>query len=74
LPPTHRYQGFYYYTRTEEGQQYALHCRRRVPPGLGPATESDTPDEGQAEEVLLDENKRKEEGKHSFYMVRGLLL
>jgi hypothetical protein len=40
-----------------------------VPAGLGPATESDAPAEGQAEEVLLDENRRKEEGKHSFYMV-----
>jgi len=65
----HRYQGYYYYTRTEEGQQYALHCRRRVPPGQGAPTEADGPDDTQPEEILLDENKRKEEGKHSFYMV-----
>lgn len=64
-----RYQGYYYYTRTEEGQQYALHCRRRVPPGQGAPTEADGPDDTQPEEILLDENKRKEEGKHSFYMV-----
>lgn len=47
-PNTHtRYQGYFYYTRTEEGAQYALHCRRRVPPGLGAPTEADAPDEGQ---------------------------
>jgi hypothetical protein len=67
--PGRRYQGYYYYTRTEEGQQYALHCRRRVPAGLGAPTESDAPDVSQPEEVMLDENKRKEEGRHSFYMV-----
>lgn len=61
--------GYFYYTRTEEGQQYALHCRRRVPPALGAPTETDAPDDSQPEEVLLDENKRKEEGKHDFYMV-----
>ncbi|KAF6261715.1 prolyl oligopeptidase [Scenedesmus sp. NREL 46B-D3] len=64
-----RYQGYYYYTRTEEGQQYSVHCRRAVAPGAGPPAESDQPGEGGAEEVLLDENRRKEEGKHSFYMV-----
>jgi protease II len=64
-----RYQGYYYYTRTEEGQQYAVHCRRAVAPGAGAPAESDEPAAGQAEEVLLDENKRKEDGKHSFYMV-----
>ena len=26
-----RRRGYYYYTRTEEGKQYAVHCRRRVP-------------------------------------------
>jgi hypothetical protein len=30
---------------------------------------ADAPSEDQSEEVILDENKRKEEGKHSFYMV-----
>ncbi|WIA19863.1 hypothetical protein OEZ85_005766 [Tetradesmus obliquus] len=64
-----RYQGFYYYTRTEEGQQYAVHCRRAVAPGAGALAESDEPGQQQPEEVLLDENRRKEEGKHSFYMV-----
>jgi hypothetical protein len=64
-----RYQGYYYYTRTEEGQQYAVHCRRAVAPGASAPAESDEPGDEQPEEVLLDENKRKEDGKHSFYMV-----
>ena len=33
-----RYHEYYYYTRTEEGKQYSVHCRRRVPPGAGPVT------------------------------------
>lgn len=44
-----------------------------MPPGLGAPTEADAPDESQPEEILLDENKRKEEGKHSFYMVRACM-
>jgi len=28
-----RRRGYYSYTRTEEGKQYAVHCRRRVPDG-----------------------------------------
>lgn len=47
-----------------------MHCRRAVPPDAPPQTETDGPDEGgTTEEVLLDENRRKEEGKHEFYMV-----
>jgi oligopeptidase B len=30
--PTHK-GGYWYYTRTVEGQQYAIYCRRAVPPG-----------------------------------------
>jgi len=66
-----RSHGYYYYTRTGEGQQYKVHCRRAVPPGAGAPTERDTLDEAQPEEVLLDENRRKEEGRHTFYMVGG---
>lgn len=67
-----RYHGYFYYTRTEEGQQYKSHCRRLVPSTAGPATERDALDPQQPEEVLLDENKRKEEGGHDFYMVGDL--
>ncbi|WIA17986.1 hypothetical protein OEZ85_009475 [Tetradesmus obliquus] len=61
--------GYYYYTRTEEGQQYKLHCRRPVPASAGIASESDAVDASLAEEVLLDENQRKAAGNFNFYMV-----
>ncbi|KAI3426332.1 hypothetical protein D9Q98_008705 [Chlorella vulgaris] len=64
-----RYQQFYYYTRTEEGQQYAVHCRRRLPAGVGPPSENDVMDKSVPEEVLLDENK--EAKPHKFYMTAG---
>jgi len=47
-----------YYTRTETGEQYAIHCRREVVDGVE-----------QAEQVLLDENK--EAKGFSFYMTGG---
>jgi len=43
LSVPYRLRGFLYYTRTEEGKQYAIHCRRRDA-------------EGSAEEILLDLN------------------
>jgi oligopeptidase B len=48
--------GYWYYTRTVEGQQYAIHCRRAVAPDerVPPSTEDGSPLEG--EEVLLDGN------------------
>jgi oligopeptidase B len=48
--------GYWYYTRTVEGQQYAIHCRRAVRPGEvdPPSTEDGRPLDG--EEILLDEN------------------
>jgi oligopeptidase B len=67
-----RDQGFYYYTRTEEGQQYKLHCRRPVPASAGAASEADALDAALAEEVLLDENARKAAGNFTFYMVRSM--
>lgn len=59
--------GYIYYTRTEEGEQYAVHCRKRVRAG----EESDLGiDENPApEEILLDENAESK-GK-DFYMVGG---
>src|SRR5437879_377650 len=41
LSVPYKLRGFHYYTRTEEGKQYAIHCRRRDA-------------EGAAEELLLD--------------------
>lgn len=48
--------GYWYYVRTVEGQQYAIHCRRAVRPGEvdPPSTEDGRPLDG--EEILLDEN------------------
>lgn len=31
-----REDGYYYYTRTLDGQQYAVHARRRIPDTAGP--------------------------------------
>jgi oligopeptidase B len=44
---------WWYYSRTEEGRDYAIHCRRpaREPGELPPAGEP-----GEEEEILLDEN------------------
>ncbi len=48
---------WWYYTRTEEGREYAIHCRRpaRGPDELPPAGEP-----GGEEQVLLDENRLAE--------------
>ncbi len=43
--------GHWYYTRTEEGKQYGIHCRMPALPG-----ETDPPDHRDGEEVLLDGN------------------
>jgi oligopeptidase B len=50
---------WWYYTRTEEGRQYAIHCRK-----AGTAT---GPDEGAPEEVILDGNKMAE--GHAFFAI-----
>lgn len=48
---------WWYYTRTVEGQQYAIHCRTAVAPGqkMPPFAEDGSPLPG--EQVLLDGNK-----------------
>ncbi len=65
-------QGYWYYTRTEEGAQYAVHCRRSLSSTIqaSPPSENDAMDTASApEEIILDEN---EEAKgHDFYMVGG---
>ena len=52
-----RKAGWWRYARTVEGQQYAIHCRRRVLPGevTPPLPEDGQPLDG--EEVLLDGNE-----------------
>ncbi len=39
-----KYEDYFYYSRTEEGKQYTIYCRRHT-------------DEGSCEEILLDVNK-----------------
>jgi oligopeptidase B len=60
-----RHHGFWYYTRTEEGQQYGIHCRVPAEPGndTPPSTAEGTPLPG--EEVLLDGNA--EAAGHDFF-------
>jgi oligopeptidase B len=52
-----RYGAWWYYSRTVEGQQYAIHCRAPAAPGtqLPPSTEDGSPLPG--EQVLLDGNQ-----------------
>jgi oligopeptidase B len=57
--------GFWYYTRTVEGQQYGIHCRRAVRDGEldPPDTGNGTPLDGEV--VLLDGNQLAE--GHDFF-------
>ena len=50
--------GWWYYTRTEEGRQYAIHCRKQVTPDAS----EDAP-----EEVILDGNQLAE--GHAFFAI-----
>jgi oligopeptidase B len=61
-----RRRGWWYFTRTEEGKQYPIHCRKR-------ATDADTahaPAEDTPEEVLLDQNV--EAGESEFFSLGAL--
>ncbi|MQA26511.1 MAG: oligopeptidase B, partial [Micromonosporaceae bacterium] len=56
--------GWWYYSRTEEGKQYAIHCRLPAAPGAAePPAIGDAVPEG--EQVLLDENA--EAGDSDFF-------
>jgi oligopeptidase B len=61
-----RRRGWWYFTRTEEGKQYPIHCRKR-------ASDADTahaPAEDTPEEVLLDQNV--EAGESEFFSIGAL--
>ncbi|MFD2763822.1 S9 family peptidase [Micromonospora eburnea] len=60
-----RKDGYWYYTRTVEGQQYGVHCRRAVRDGetTPPISADGAPLDG--EEVLLDGNQLAE--GHDFF-------
>jgi oligopeptidase B len=58
---------YWYYTRTEEGKQYAIHCRLAVEPGQ---TDPPIPADGAplpGEQILLDENELAQ--GHDFFAV-----
>jgi oligopeptidase B len=64
--------GYWYYARTVEGSQYAIHCRRPIAPG-----EVDPPSTGDGsggplpgEQILLDENELAE--GHDFFALGTL--
>ena len=59
----HPEHGYGYYTRTEEGKQYSIYCRRRIVAG------ADASQEG-PEEILLDVNRLAK--GHAFCHVAGL--
>ncbi len=60
---------WWYYSRTEEGRNYAIHCRRpaRDPDELPPAGEP-----GDEEQILLDENV--EAGGSEYFAVGGAVV
>ena len=49
--------GWWYYTRTEEGRDYGIHCRSRAEAGEDPPLD---PGPERGEQVLLDENELAE--------------
>ena len=59
-----RKNGWYWYSRTEEGKQYGIHCRSRTEP---PPDETGTGGAAPGEEMLLDENA--EAGDAKFFAV-----
>lgn len=68
-----RSKGYWYYTRTQDGAQYPVHCRRTLPDNAALPTETDTMDESpdsSPEEILLDENA--EAVGHDFYMTSAM--
>lgn len=63
-------KGFIYYTRTEEGKQYAVHCRKKMKKGWETMDFDGGIESQEQEEVLLDENA--ESKGHAFYMTAGV--
>jgi oligopeptidase B len=61
-----RRRGWWYFSRTEEGKQYPIHCRMRV----SEDDSRDAPSGTAPEEVLLDQNA--EAGDSEFFAVGGL--
>ena len=69
-----RHGPYFYYWKLEEGKQYKVHCRRKVGP-QSVHDENEVMDLSEPEEILLDENKRQEDGKKvgkDFYSLGSL--
>src|SRR5260370_31718753 len=64
--------GWWHYSRTVEGKQYSVHCRRVVPPGeiIPPMAADGQPLDG--EEELLDGNELA--GGHGFFSLGAFRL
>jgi len=61
---------WWYYTRTEEGLQYAIHCRKAASGAAAesaPAVDRQVPESAAPEQVLLDGNKLAE--GHAFFAI-----
>jgi oligopeptidase B len=56
--------GYWYYSRTEQGKQYAIHCRRAIDPAqtVPPTSPDGTPLPG--EEIMLDGNVEAGDSEH----------
>ena len=63
---------WWYYQRTVEGQDYAIHCRRPAQPGEAPPDDEVLLADTSAEEILLDENSLAE--GHEFLQVANLVV
>ena len=61
--PTHR-DGFWYYSRSIEGQQYAVYCRVPALPGETDPPDPDSTDIVSREQVLLDANVEAGDGDY----------
>jgi oligopeptidase B len=67
-------RGWWYYTRTEEGRQYAIHCRKSVTDAGAPGLDSETWEaanlntaDAKIEQVILDGNQLAE--GHAFFSI-----
>ncbi len=65
LSVPYRKKSYYYYSRTEEGKQYSIHCRK-------PAGPDGAFDPEAAEQIILDENALAE--GHSYFRLAAMRL
>jgi len=61
-----------YFTRTIEGRDYAVHCRRPFEGGAPPPDADAAPGDSAGEEILLDENELA--AGNDYFVLRGLSL